>query len=366
MDNIIIEKILLYDVSFPLKKPYSLRNELIRSRDIIVVQVVTEQGTLGFGEAAPLPGLSPEPLKKVRHQLELLAEDWKGRALPARGTDLLTYLEKALDSALFCHSVKFALESAVLMASARVEGLIPCQLITGKGPRAVQSAGLLQGSLPEVLEQARLQKTQGVSVFNLKLGNRNVPLDIRKVEEVKALLGPTGVLRLDANRSWRFDEALLFAQNIGKNQIEYFEEPCAQNDKWETLYRLTDIPLAADESLALHNIEDLSGMHGLSCFVVKPTVWGGVTGCLSMLRLAKAAAKKVVISSAFESGIGLTMLANLAVLSGEVADFGSFNWLAGDTLQEPLMTPSGIIPVPRLNLAPEDLGAGLRGQLVTC
>jgi hypothetical protein len=57
------------------------------------------------------------------------------------------------------------------------------------------------------------------------------------------------------------------------------------------------------------------------------------------------------------------MLANLATLSDEAAGLGTSDWFAEDSLEEDLLTPSGLIPVPRLNLAPEDLGAPLRAQL---
>lgn len=366
MDSLKIEKVLVYDLSLALKRPFYVHNVAITARDMLIVQVITDKGMIGFGEAAPLPGVSREPLKKARHQLDLLAEDWSGREVPALGPDLIYYCQRALDKNLVCASVKFALESALLMAVSRTLGTAPCNILMNGSAKGVQSAGLLQGSLAETVEQAKAQKAQGISVFKLKVGNRNVALDIRKVEEIKSVIGPSATLRLDANGSWRFDEALLFAQNIGKNQIDYFEEPCAQIEKWEDLYRKTDIPLAADESLSRFDPSDLAGLHGLTCFVVKPTVYGGVTGFWSLHEMAKVHAKRVVVSSAFESGIGTVMLANLAAISGEVAGLGSFGWLAEDALRTPLFTPSGLVTGPRLNLAPEDLFEPLRDQLVTC
>jgi O-succinylbenzoate synthase len=350
-----IEQIILHDFSLPLTRPFMVKDTAVAVREGIVVEIITDKGVIGLGEASPLPGLSIEPLKKSKHQLKVLAEEWKGRSFPLEAKELVRWLARAFASDFVCPSTRFALESAVLMAVASAKGCAVCELLKPGSRKVVHSAGLLQGSLADVVDQARALKVKGLTTFKLKVGNRNIPLDVQKVEEVKAVLGPHARMRLDANRAWRFDEALLFFQNIGKNQIEFIEEPTAELDKWENIFRRTDIPLAVDESLVDWPYEDLAATHGLGFFVVKPTVWGGVTGTLDLLSRAQQSGQKVVLSSSFESGVGQAMLANLAALSDEVAGFGPADWFAEDLLTLPLMAPSGLIPPVRLSLSPDDL-----------
>ena len=355
-----IDQIILHDFSLKLARPFIVRDEALSVREGIIVELITDKGMIGLGEASPLPGFSVEPLKKTRHQLQLLAEDWKGQSLPSDSAGAMAWLTHAFAKEICCPSVRFGLESAILMAAARTRGRSVCEFIKPGSGKAVHSAGLLQGSLPEVIDQARKLKVRGFTTFKLKVGSRNIPLDVRKVEDVKSVLGPQARLRLDANRAWRFDEALLFAQNIGKNQIDFIEEPTAELDKWELLFRRSDIPLAVDESLAERSYDDLAATRGMSCFVVKPTVRGGVIGFMDILAKAHSSGQKVVVSSSFESGVGQVMLANLAALTGEVAGLGSMNWFADDLLTVPLAAPSGLIPPIRFDLCIDDLNAEWR------
>jgi L-alanine-DL-glutamate epimerase-like enolase superfamily enzyme len=62
-----------------------------------------------------------------------------------------------------------------------------------------------------MIQETKELLAQGCTVFKIKVGSRNIPLDVKNVQDVRAILGTAGRLRLDANRSWSIKEAVLFA-----------------------------------------------------------------------------------------------------------------------------------------------------------
>ena len=349
-EHVLIQNVHLYNYSLPFAKPFFVKGERLEHREGVIVHVISDRGDMGFGEASPLPGMSVEPLKRVLHQLSHLKEDMKGVSMPLEKNALLDWLSRRMDRTVFCPSVCFALESALVSLAANAEKKPVCEYLFARRPEAVLTVGLLQGALPEVLAQAAELKAKGYVRFKLKVGNRNIPLDVRKVEELKEFLRPEARIRLDANAQWTFDEALMFARGIGKNQIEFLEDPFPDVNRWEDFYRKTDIPLAADEILKEHALERLADIQGLCAFVVKPMLWGGVTGFIRLLEQTHSTGQKVIVSSAFESGVGITLLANLALATGEPAGLGPASWFAEDILQEPVVDDCGLVDPSRFRL----------------
>ncbi|MBF0618580.1 MAG: o-succinylbenzoate synthase [Candidatus Omnitrophica bacterium] len=350
MAHLTIERVSCHAYALPLARPLYFGDSALKERQGMIICMISADGYVGFGEVAPLPGMSQEDLKTARYQADKLAAELKGMSVPLAREELLAWLKMRFDVKVYAPSVRFGFESAVLLMAAAAQDMFLCDYLREDSAVAVRVAGLLQGSVAEIAGQAGLLLAQGYSTFKLKIGARNIPLDVHKVEDVKKLLGPKAVLRLDAGRAWRFDEAILFAQNIGKNQIEYIEEPCNEPARFEEFYRRTDMPVAVDESFDLRVMEDLSLLQGVQYFILRPTTTTGVTGFLDVMKAAGVLGAKVVVSSAFESGIGLTALANLAVLTGEPAGLGTAAWFEHDLLTRPVVTAKGLIPVDRLNI----------------
>ncbi|MBF0485179.1 MAG: o-succinylbenzoate synthase [Candidatus Omnitrophica bacterium] len=339
-----IDSVHLYPFDIALKQPFFVRgHERIDKREGVIIQLITHEGQVGFGEASPLPGVSAETLRKSVHQLTRISEELKGRLIPQDKDGVLDWLASFMERDVICASARFAVESAVLDLAARARGVSVCEFLKPGSSVDLLVAGLLQGSLHEVTERASRLLTQGYSLFKLKVGNRNIPLDVQKVEEVKRRIGLGSRLRLDANAAWRMDEAVLFAQNIGKNQIDYIEEPCVLTEKWEEFHRRTDLAVAVDESILKRPFDELNLIHGVDYFVMRPSVRGAITATVALSERAREEGRRVVISSAFESEIGLTLLANLAVVTGEPANLGTEEWFQKGLLLRPLVENGRIL-----------------------
>ncbi len=103
-------------------------------------------------------------------------------------------------------------------------------------------------------------------------------------------------LRLDFNRKWSLEQALSFAKHFQPDDFEYLEEPTSD---LLTFSKQTHFPIAIDESFFDSPWEQIPS---LKAIVVKPTLHGA----LPKTHLP------IVLSSSYESGLGLLHIARLA------------------------------------------------------
>lgn len=346
MATINIQSIHCYSFNLPLVHPFFAQQQ-IKNREGFIVHVISDYGQMGFGEVSPLPGVSAESLKKAIYQVEILVRELKNAQTPIEAPVLLEWLAGRIPEALFCPSVRFGFESAIINMVANFHGKSVRAFLRSGDDQDVFSAGLLQGTPADVLNQARFLTAKGYMTFQLKVGSRNIPLDVQKVRNVRQVMAAGAKLRLDAGRAWRLDEAVVFAQSIGKDRIEYIEEPLADPIQLEDLSRRTDMPVAVNETVLEKPVEAWAGRVGVGHAVVRPMTLG-VVGYLRFLEVSAQYGVHIVVSSAFESGVGMTMLANLAALTYSVANLGTANWFEEDLLLRPVVVDKGCVPSDRM------------------
>ena len=175
-------------------------------------------------------------------------------------------------------------------------------------------------------EQARrLVAESGCRTAKIKVVDPRSDLesDLQRLRAVRAALGPRGAIRIDLNAAWSLDEAheLLPRYAEAAQGLEYAEQPCAQLSDLARLQELTGIPVAADESIRLgaqplQALRDASRAR-LAAVVVKAMPLGGPGRILALLRRLREIdptleLPKIVVSSALDTGVGLTAGAYLA------------------------------------------------------
>ena len=270
-----------------LNRPLELQGRLHTTRQGLLLRT---DG--GWGDAAPLPGFSRETLDDV------IAE-W--RAGPPFTSP----------------SLKFAHASA----QRPVVGL------------TVPINALLLGSDADVVNQARCLAGSACPAVKLKVGRHaDVADDVRLVRQVRQQLRPDQHLRLDANRAWDQATATTFGHGVAGCDLEYIEEPLRQPELLEDFYAETHVPYALDETLTEpYDVSDFSHASALIC---KPTLLGGRDRIEQLARTGKP----LVLSACFESGIGLSRIAQWAddFSPGCPVGLDTYSWLSNDLLRSAL------------------------------
>ena len=266
---------------------------------------------MGVGEAAPLPGRSPEGIPAVEEALAglppLTLE--AGAPFPPQLEACLALLEGAPASA------RFALEAALVDLAGQARGVPGWALFRDTPPAPLALNALIERPCaPEALAEAQAAVEAGAHTLKLKLGLRPFEEELAAVLALRAALGPELRLRLDPNCAWTLAEARPRLAALAAASPEYVEQPVPPG----ALEALLDppAPLAADESLERPGA-DPEALKNCAVAVLKPTLVGGLVQTLRLAQRARAAGQGVVITHAREGAVAQRACALVAFLLPE-------------------------------------------------
>ena len=199
----------------------------------------------------------------------------------------------------------------------------------------------------------------GCRTVKVKVGEAGQELsdDIARVSRVRDLLGPDGRIRIDANGVWNLDEAEHAIHALAEFDLEYVEQPCASIDELaqiRTRVKYMGIPIAADESV--RKAEDpvaVARAKAADILILKAQPLGGIERAL---QIVEEAGLPVVVSSAIDTSVGLSMGAYLAAsIPGGLSydcGLGTAALLSADVTDAPLLPVDGQIDVRRIDVDP--------------
>ncbi len=167
---------------------------------------------------------------------------------------------------------------------------------------------------------------------------------------------PDAKIRLDANGAYSVNQAIELAAALveRKIQVDYLEQPVASvSEMAELRAHLTPkgIKIAADENVRkAADPVAVARAQAADILVLKAAPLGGISRAIE---IAEQAALPVVVSSAMDSSVGLSMGAFLAAKlpnHGFAAGLGTASLLAADVTREPLKPLDGKIEVRRVEV----------------
>ncbi|CAM0553835.1 o-succinylbenzoate synthase [Halomonas sp. IOP_14] len=267
----------LYRYSLPFRQPLMFKRERLANREGLLVSINGQ-----WGEIAPLPGFSTETLAEAE------AESLACLAALSRGEIVSPMLP----------SVQFGLDCAQRSWPLNLPAPLPPYLLLQGAP-----AALIQS-----LSTADWQASPP-SRLKLKVARYAMEEELALIEQLAARL-PTTKLMLDANGGWTREEAQRFCEHLPLKQIDYLEEPCAAFADTIAVAEATGVAIALDETLSRRDAWNYHPQ--LKALVIKPTLIGSLRDCEALVQRARTGNLRVVVSSSFESDLGLGLLARLA------------------------------------------------------
>lgn len=269
----------LYRYSLPFRQPLTFKGKRLANREGLLVFISGQ-----WGEIAPLPGFSTETLEEA--EAESLA--------------CLTALNCGEKASPVLPSVQFGFDCA--------QRLWPANL-----PAPLPPYPLLQGAPAELMLTLNTIVTSWGALppprLKLKVARYAMEDELALIEQLATRL-PTTKLILDANGGWTREDAQRFCERLTLEQIDYLEEPCAGFADAIAVAEATGVPIALDETLSRR--KEWYCHPQLKALVIKPTLIGSLSACEALVQQARSGNLRVVISSSFESDLGLGLLARLA------------------------------------------------------
>lgn len=303
--------------------PYeiSLTNGQIRRGTL--VNIIDQIGNSEWGEVAPLPKWSTETLDDSLLQLnqkqqEIMKVDWTAHNCfqELRQLNLLP-------------SVSFGLESALL------------SILSPISEHTVSTSALLMGSPEEIMKQAELRYKEGYTSAKLKVSNLSFEEANKTINQLKDKFR----LRIDVNRAWKTSDSLRFFEQFPLNTFDYVEEPFQDPNDLAVFPH----PLAVDESFPQDlSLEQLESLPTLKALIYKPTIQGGLLGCLPLHDWTKKRGVELVLSSSFESDVGLANVASIAYRLSLLSPvgIGTYSYLNRHICSPALQFSSSFVCIP--------------------
>ncbi len=224
-------------------------------------------------------------------------------------------------------------------------------------PEPLRTTVRVNATIPAVGVEAVagvLARYPGCRTVKVKVAERGqtLPDDVARVSAVRRELGSEGRIRVDANGGWGVDEAERALRTLAEFDLEYAEQPCASVQELANLKeRIEDlgIPIAADESVRkAFDPLAVARAGAADILIIKAQPLGGISAAR---RIVADAGLPVVVSSALDTSVGLSMGAFLAASIPDLdydCGLGTAALLAADVIPYPLLPVDGTIPVSRV------------------
>jgi len=311
----------LYTYSLPFKSPFKTADLVFKNREGLIL-VFEFDGITAFGEIAPLPGFSnfelPELIKIVQINKSAIE-----KALIEDEFEQFSYVLNQIHNA---PSLRFGLDTLFHDYKSKKAGLTLADFLFKKDwSPTVESNGTLGASDYEVnILRAKKLVEQGFNTLKIKVG-----IDFEKEFEFLVKLRelyPDIKLRIDANQSWDFKQAVKNLKRFETLDLEYCEEPLlsSKSNQLSRLKEQTNINLAADESFRNKtDAKRLIQQNAVNIFILKPMMFGSFSEINVTKQLANSHYNDVIFTTSLESTIGRTMTAILA------SGLGSKNYAHG-------------------------------------
>ena len=343
-----VKNIEIFRYRLPLHWQLPVFGKMIETRSGYLIKISNDSGEFGYGEIAPLPRLHDENLEMAFEQLKYLQHELSDKILPENLEQLNSGFENWFSDFRLFPSVRFGIETAILNLLAKSRKISLASLLSSNYQKRVKVNGLVNNENSEIISQVSTLLADGFTTIKMKVGRKSVNEDIELVRRANKYYVGKIKLRLDANRSWTFDDAMMFSNTVNKSIIEYIEEPLQENKFLEKFHHATGIPVALDESLSEISAAELKQFGYATALVLKPSVIGGFEKCVRFIREGKILGIYPVLSCAFQSGLGLAAIVNFAASlnPGNTAmGFDTMKWFKKDVLLEPARANNGEIDV---------------------
>jgi L-alanine-DL-glutamate epimerase-like enolase superfamily enzyme len=311
-----ITDITTIQLNYPLERAVYDANYTMSTKPALLVEVRTDEGVTGIGEAAHFGG----PLISTKVAIE---EELKYHVL---GEDPL-HAERLWER-MHQRSYKHARGGLIIAAisgidialwdiKGKVAGLPVYKLLGGYSnviPAYATGGFYAEGhGLPELAKEMEEYIGRGFRAVKMKVGRNSSlrggfnPLramsergvcevsleeDLERVEVVRKVVGKDALLMIDANGAWDVPTAIQMGHKFETYDIYWFEEPVSPDDI-EGSARVAasvDIPIAGYETCSYGRFTFKQYIAARAVHFVQPDIaWsGGLTECIKIAHMASA------------------------------------------------------------------------------
>jgi glucarate dehydratase len=286
-----ITAVRLTPVNIPLEIPFLWSAGLYPGTSKVVIEVETDEGIIGLGEAPSdqlLPALT-SMIDRIVGWDPLDIADLESRCVPP--WQIVQNTDGNATVAAFG-----AIEIALWDIRGKVWGQPLYQLLGGAVRTAIPFTeyfsfratpdGRRTELTPEDIVDycLRMREEHGSTMFEGKLIQGDPELEIRTVRMLREALGPTAMIRLDSNMQWSLSTARRIMREIEPYDIRNYEDPVGTFEEMAALRRHTSIPF----STHIPDIRRIVALGVPDTIVTNFAVLGGIARAIRFIGACEA------------------------------------------------------------------------------
>ena len=297
-------------INVPFAYPEAWSFGLVRGMTSVIVQIHTESGIVGIGEAVS-GGPSIEVMLTAIRELAPLLEGQDGGAINAN-IGRLTYAGGWHFYGRRTAVVLAGIEMAMWDLLGKALGVSVAELLGGVIRPELPFIYFLQrgkGSTPEELvKEAKDAVAQGFDTVYMK-GVAESETDVELLTKLRAALGEGVRLRLDPNEGWMPSTAVRTLHRLEPLNLEFVEQPVrfSDIDQLARLRLATAVPIGANQSgWTPREIFEIARRGAADVIVTDAHQEGGISGFRHVVELCETVGLPVVYHAFTTSTIGMT------------------------------------------------------------
>jgi len=315
--------------------------------ETLVLRLTAEDGTHGWGEAAPWVVFTGSPEASFAALDRYLRPLVIGRPVSAHPG----IMAQAARAMAHCTEAKAALDTALFDLRARLAGVPVWALLGGKARDEIPlSCSIADPDFERDLRLLERLRADGVRIVKLKTGFKGHAFDLMRLERLRKEF-PEFQLRVDYNQGLSPESAMACVREVAAFRPDFIEQPVAAHlrDLMARIRDSIDVPLLADESL--YGPEDVTQWPAMADGVsIKIMKSGGLLRGQTMARLAAAYGMSAYGGDMFETGLahlaGTHMIAATPEITLGCEFYQAGYFLSEDILSTPFPMRNGAVVVP--------------------
>ena len=308
-----ITEIRLGRISVPLRTPFKTALRTVNSVEDVIVEVHTDCGAVGYGEAPPTGAITGDTTGAILGAIQ----DHIAPRLIGREVDAFENLLQTVQAAIVHNS---SAKAAVDMALWDLYGQLyklPVYKLLGGARKQLTTDITISVNEPEVMARDALSAVaRGYDCLKMKVGV-NPALDVARLRAVREAVGTDVVIRIDANQAWTPKEAVRILNQMQEQglDIELVEQPVKARDL-EGLKYVTErsyVPVLADESVfSPEDAMTILKMGAADLINIKLMKCGGLYNALKIASAAEVFGVECMIGCMLEAKISVNAAVHLA------------------------------------------------------
>ena len=308
-----ITEVRLGKISVPLRVPFKTALRRVDSVEDVIVEIVTDTGHKGYGEAPPTGVITGDTTDAI---IGAIRDHISKKIIGLDMDNFEDVIQEVQSSIVHNSSAKAAVDMALYDLYGQLFN-IPVYKLFGGARKSITTDITISVNDPETMAHDAINAIErGYDTLKVKVGV-DPSLDVSRLSAVRNAVGNNVRIRIDANQAWTPKEAVRILNSMQEKglNLELVEQPVKAADI-EGLKFVTErsyVPVLADESVfSPEDALKIMQYHAADMINIKLMKCGGLYNALKIISAAEIYGVECMLGCMLEAKISVNAAVELA------------------------------------------------------